>query len=617
MMRQLRNSILLLFLFPQVLWAQAWEPVPDIDLAKYKVADFADDELDIPFHLKHFHTVANSVVATGPHKGFINIAVWRKAKDNKPYNARIMESIIGLAYFYNMNKPWNIYYRSKAVQQRLEAAFTYWCHQQHTDGRFSEYGAGKWNLAATGFATKFISGALVLLKDAPGLDAALMQRVKETDRKTIMTMLNMQELYDYGRNYTNQYTNVWAGALAYLSLYSDKEMAERLEERIKNTATEFQSPAGFFYEAGGTDFGYNFGTHHSNLWLAYHYSRGTALETYFTEEETRYCHWLAYNALREPAGNTYLLNRAIELRQQTPVVNGYITEAPLGERVPAIRAYNLSTEERKKQLARKRAALEKNWPRVPKLEVGEMFAYDPYFFLLKDAYRWNPTPQQKQAAIQQLPYLAKETFIHQKADSRNPTVFTYVRQPAYYAAFNSGPILGRQQRYGIGILWNPVYGAFLQSQTNSDTAAWGTQTADSLYEAGSILASFRIDDNTVVPVAGDKEWDNGALQVSYSLGSEGTKTVRFNKEQVQVNVVLANSFRECIPLLVGKQQTVELNQAEGWVRLSGNGTVITLTFDRFANASLEETTQQPGGKKLVLLYLGAKGKLSYSFAFHS
>ena len=68
-----------------------WPAIPDIDLSTFKPSDFTDAELDIPFYLKHFHTVANSVIETGPDKGFINMSVWRAPADNKPDKARIME----------------------------------------------------------------------------------------------------------------------------------------------------------------------------------------------------------------------------------------------------------------------------------------------------------------------------------------------------------------------------------------------------------------------------------------------------------------------------------------------------------------------------------------------
>ena len=68
--------ILSLTVFIQAVQSQ-WAEVPAIDLSKLKPSDFSDDELDIPYYLQHFHTFANSVVETGPDKGFINIAVWR------------------------------------------------------------------------------------------------------------------------------------------------------------------------------------------------------------------------------------------------------------------------------------------------------------------------------------------------------------------------------------------------------------------------------------------------------------------------------------------------------------------------------------------------------------
>ena len=85
--------IVLLTVFIQAVQSQ-WVEVPAIDLSKFKPSDFTDDELDMPYYLQHFHTFANSVVETGPDKGFINIAVWRTPDVNKPFNARIMEKII-------------------------------------------------------------------------------------------------------------------------------------------------------------------------------------------------------------------------------------------------------------------------------------------------------------------------------------------------------------------------------------------------------------------------------------------------------------------------------------------------------------------------------------------
>jgi hypothetical protein len=127
-----------IFIFNANVAAQSWPKVPPVDLAEFKPSDFRDDELDLPYYLKHFHIVANSVVETGPDKGFINIHVWRNKEGQRTYNARIMESILSLAYFYCTNRPWNVYRGSPAVRLRLEAALDFWCRIQNKDGKFSD-----------------------------------------------------------------------------------------------------------------------------------------------------------------------------------------------------------------------------------------------------------------------------------------------------------------------------------------------------------------------------------------------------------------------------------------------------------------------------------------------
>ena len=77
----------------------AWDPVPAVDLARLRPADFRDDQLDLPYYMAHFRRLAESVVEQGPDRGFIHIPVWRSVSGNQPYNARIMESILSLAYW--------------------------------------------------------------------------------------------------------------------------------------------------------------------------------------------------------------------------------------------------------------------------------------------------------------------------------------------------------------------------------------------------------------------------------------------------------------------------------------------------------------------------------------
>jgi hypothetical protein len=105
-------------LFPAIVFAQPFDPIPAVDLSKLKPSDFTDDELDVPdggnnanfampYLLAHFKTVADAVSdGTGGKwpRGYIGITVWRGRKDNQPHNARIMENNLALAYFYTLDR---------------------------------------------------------------------------------------------------------------------------------------------------------------------------------------------------------------------------------------------------------------------------------------------------------------------------------------------------------------------------------------------------------------------------------------------------------------------------------------------------------------------------------
>ena len=105
-------------------------PVAPVDWSELTTADFTDHELDLPFALAHFHRLANGVRREQPDRGFIDLHVWRNAKDNRPYNARVMENHLSLAYFYCTRRPWNPYFGQPAVRQQLEAALEFWCGMQ-------------------------------------------------------------------------------------------------------------------------------------------------------------------------------------------------------------------------------------------------------------------------------------------------------------------------------------------------------------------------------------------------------------------------------------------------------------------------------------------------------
>ncbi len=591
-------------------------------VADFSPADFDDGELDLPYYLSHFHRVANAVEMDGPGRGFINISVWRRPKDNKPHNARIMENILALAFFYCTDRPWNVFYAELDLRQRLEAALNFWCGIQNGDGRFSEYGPGNWNLAATAFATKFMGQTLHLLDSGPDIDLTLHERVIAADRKALYATFTIDELQTHGRNFTNQYANAWGGALAYLDLFSDAELERLLDQRLEESLTEFQSPAGYFYERSGPDWGYFLGTHHSDIHVAYHYARGTDRASVFLEKERRWYDWFSYNAVREPDGTGYVLNRAIETRQQRAFLTEYranlggaersnsgdIDTTALGEVLELPRAYGRTAEAHARDIADARVRLEAHWPTVAPLQVGEFWAFTPYAFLHRDHITWYPTLEQKKAATAMLPYIARDHFTHQRVDSRHPVVFTFVRRPTYYAAFNTGPVLSAQQRYGLGLLWHPRAGAVLQSQTDTDHAAWGTVANHTLCEKADIAAAFRINGVPVIPRSGIRDLPSGDLEIIYPLGETGSKTILFASNAITVSVNYPGAFTEILPLLKGELDTIK----NGAVLTRGD---VSLCIETENALTLFDTDLKSGDRQVVTARIDAENTLTYCIAF--
>ena len=595
--------------------AWSFDPLPAVDPSRLSPRDFGPDELDLPYYLAHFRQFADSVVAEGPNRGFFGLSVWRgQTGAGKPYNARVMENILSLAWFYSTKRPWNPYYASAPVRQRLEAALEFWCKLQSPEGKFSEYGPGQWNLAATAFATKFMGRTLALLRDGPRIDPELHRRVIEADRKAIRVVLTDPAFYEHGKRYTNQFTNVWAGALAFLRLYPDKELEELFWRKLPESMRDFQSPAGFFYEADGPDAGYSSSTHQSNLRVAYQFVRGTPRAEPFLEHDRRWFEWLAWNAVPEPDG-TWTLNRAIETRQKHATFQDVTT--PLAERIPLARAFAVNAREREAQREQARKELEANWPRVRPLPVGEFWAWSPYAFLDRGQFEWFPSPEQQAAARRDLPYFKRSEFVRQLMDSRNPMVYTYVRRPAYYAAFNSGKWLREQQRYGLGLVWTPPAGAVLQSQSYSDTAAWGTilPGESRICEAHDLYATFQINQQAVHPKPGSHELPGGALTVRYGLGGGGEKSLRFEDRAIAVTVRRNGRFTEILPLLEEAEGTISIRGSVAEWRIGG--TPLRVRFSPGVRAEMTPNAAQIGRKRLAVLRLETENQLEYRLEFEA
>ena len=625
--------------------AQPFDPLPAVDLSKLSPADFTDDELDVPaggnnaghampYLLAHFKTVADAVSdGTGQWpRGFIGIVVWRGERDNRPHNMRIMENNLALAYFYATDRPWNVYHGHPALRQRLEAAFEFMLGEQGPAGQFSEYVPKKWGLAPTAFGTKFLGQSLTLLMrpGAPPIDPQLLKRVVAMQRRAILFILDDPDFYTHGRRFTNQFGNVWAGGLAYLALFpDDKEVREKLEAKHASSFRDFFSPAGFPYENDGPDWGYNLGTHASNQRAARHYTRGgKPMGAGFVREERAFHEWLAYNAVFEPDGSGFVLNRAVETRGN----NGFRDEpmeSNFTDELPIVRAFAPTDAEVAARRARSRRDAERSWPEVWPRQVSDFNAYTPYDFLHREHAAIHPTAAQRDAArAKLLRYFADDRFNHQRVDDRRdpPPTFTFVRRPSYYAAFNSGN-RRNEQRLGLGLLWNPRMGALIQSQTGSEAHAWGTRMGaregdddargdddGHLFEAQSITPRFDVAGEQRNNPPGVHDLPDGDLAATYGLGygpgPEGAKRVTFFDDRIEVAVDDARPFREQIPLLLLPDD--ELTIDDGSVTLRRRGGTLRIEATGATRISRVDGKSEIGPYRVVSVHLHAKERLGYT-----
>jgi hypothetical protein len=592
--------------------------VPAVDITKMSPALFEGEDLDLPFYVAHFHQLANAVIMEGENTGFIDLSVWRAEKDNNPYNARIMENILSLVYFYTEDKPWNPYFGMTQLRERIEKSLEFWISIQSEDGKFSEYGPEKWNLAATAFGTKFIGDALLRLSNSPSIDQELFEQATGALRKAILTVFNDQEFQKHGKSFSNQYTNVWPGVLSYLSYQNDQELREVFKQRLAETITVFQSPVGYFYEKDGPDWAYNMGTHENNLMMAWHYLQDDPDGAIIIQKSESFGDWLSYNALPEPGQPFFVLNRAVECRQNRPSfrpTGGFLRQGiPLGETIPVNRAFLFSIDEVEQQFATQKVQLEKQWPEVAPLEIDEFFAYSPYIFLHRRVNKWYPSAEEQQNALNALPFNADNQFFHQRKDNRIPAVYSFIRQPSYYLAFNSGDQIQSRQRYGIGIIWEPNAGTILQSQTGSELAAWGTKAKDQalVYEASGLQCIFEVDAQRIdnQDFISNLELSD-EVTITYQLGNAGTKHLVLKPDQIIVEIDHPGPFSEYLPLINSSDHFEEKN---GALEVHKNDFIITITHNA-ASVDLQEATSEFENLKVYPFILNAQDRLTYQIKF--
>ncbi len=337
-------------------------PLPRLqptNLAEIDPSVFSDRDLDphdgfkhsqwMPYYLEHLPRLANAILDQGPYRGFIDIAVWRGAANNHPREARIMENILSLIYFYTQRPEWNPYYGDEALRLRLEAAINYWLAIQ--DPRHPEADAvNARSPVVQAFSAKFMSRGFEFLKGAlerggPVIDPMLLARLVEQQRRNIVESLAEPEFSRRTASFSNQLPNGTAAAAGWIKRHpQDLEIAEMLDERLDTFGRLGQSGAGFFWEADHPDWAYNLGTHRSNTTMLFEYLGDTPRARTLIEEQRRFYEWMDYNSVPAPDGGGVLLNSGICLRNDTPFTPHF--RDTMAKHIPEAWPFMVSEEEK-------------------------------------------------------------------------------------------------------------------------------------------------------------------------------------------------------------------------------------------------------------------------------
>ncbi len=599
----------------------AWPAVPDADFTRISASDFTDEEVDVPYFLFHFARVANAVVESGENRGFLDLAVNRDPKDNRPYNARIMEMQMALAYFYGADRPWNPYHRHPAVRVRLEAMLDRWTRIQNADGLFSEYSPDNYSLAPTNFGAMAAAQALdILLSTKAPIDPAILAATKNSLRAALMAIFTRADMARHARDWSNQFSGSYYAALVYLKHWPDRELDAAFVNAVVRACRDDQSPAGFHYEQGGPDFGYS-GVHDNNLRIAWPLLRTRPEITRpILDADRRWNRWLAYNFVLQPGADTpllFLTNAGINARtshaSQTP------RPRPLAELIEEARPFATTPEEQRREIAVKREKLASAWGEWSALRVPSPYSYGPGF--VYDAWRplnlWHVSAADRTAALGKLPWHAASSFNRQLHDDW-PVTVTLARRPTYYAAFNSGRLRVPRQNYGLGLLWNDKFGAALQAVAGTAWAA-GTRavTPDAkLYEQADFTARCLVAGVSVNPKAGEQSLRDGDLRLIYKLAEAGTKSVTFAATRISTEITHRGDFEELLPLLVPEDAKVEQSVARLQIRRRDGATFLIEIKSPGAKLNLGPAEPFTGGlSRRALLISAPGGTLLYDLSF--
>ncbi|PPF32616.1 hypothetical protein [Pseudoclavibacter sp. AY1H1] len=455
---------------------------------------FAENEQVLARYLMSVAGMANDIVDNDPKLyGFMGGGWWRPVETQSPSNASVMEHVATLAWFYASERPWNPYYRDANLLKRLEASIRYYTSLQLRDGSYPEL-PGKTNLASTTFGTTAQAVTYeALRKFGVSYDSRLQLR-RSIERSVTWFMNTKAAHWSAPVLYFNQVAAGLVAAQRSLQVLDKPTTTqEAVNERISYLMKNGQSPAGFFHEPFGADFGYNFTVTLPDLaWLYRHTAHPDLLAGV-----QRYADFMSYAVIPEPGTGELTHVPALHVRN---VVSTVVRPADdLSDRAALAKdflpgapklALFMPTAEQKRRERSSFAAHTKGITALTKPDTS------PRTWMYGILAPEGPSGEARAAAEAELPMLVGSRFTKYAAGSKGDQ-YLFVRRPSYYAVGVFGEWLKpyRSTRQ-LGTLWSPTMGTILVGTNNPDSPeGWETVGPNGGFSTRQSSASSRYFDS--------------------------------------------------------------------------------------------------------------------------
>ncbi|PPG35708.1 hypothetical protein C5E10_02940 [Pseudoclavibacter sp. RFBG4] len=434
---------------------------------------FAPNEQVLGRYLMSVTGMANDIVDYhGATYGFMGGGWWRSPDTQNPKNARTMEHIATLAWFYANKRDWNPYYLDPKLLSRLEAAIGYYTSLQFDDGSYPDW-RDKSSLAATTFGMGVQAEAYVALRSVMMSDQAQQQLAQSLERSVKWFMNPEARHWRTPIPYFNQVLAGLVGAQRALeALDKPTTTQDAVNERTSFLVEHGQAPAGFLHEPYGVDFGYNFTVALPDVaWLYRHTSHPALLSLV-----QRYVEFMRYAVIPEPGTSELFHVPALHTRGAVSKLSRsaeeFMDRGALAkdflEQVPEIALFFPTKSEKDKV----RAAFLNSKKEIPPLSKP---SGDPRIWMHGVLAPDGPSKTARDQVEAALPMLTSDRFVKRALGSVGDE-YLFVRRPGYYAVGVFGEWMqGENSARQLGTLWSPLMGSILVS-SNDDEAGTGWET---------------------------------------------------------------------------------------------------------------------------------------------